>query len=177
MTSAYARAASAPGAGLALPTPAHYRMVQLALGPTTGWEPLTGDFLGPMPGYRWHVSQCSFLGYFAVNALPVPNNSGGPAVGWFLIHDSAATETLADAVAGINLAARGLVLPMTCDQMVLGKGGFAFNCLTRLQYPICVHPGQTLRFLANINPGAVQPGPGAGSYGLATLQAIEERFA
>lgn len=142
---------------------------------TVGNEPLCVDLVGPLTGTHWALSLVNASGVFLVN--PLPAAGGPPVAGLHLVPDgSAPIESLSDAQAGINAQARGIPLPVDWTIVALGVGkGYAYVCQARLNQFLIVPNGWTIRFLANLNPGQVNPGPGVGSTAIVQAWGAVER--
>ena len=139
---------------------------------TTGWEPLVIDLSPPTPGVWWICTMCSVLGQFANN---VPRLNPSPCVGFYLVQRGRATESLADAQAGWNSDARGIILPSDLAAIDMGPtAGYPFAGWVHAAARIMIPGDSFLRFIASANPGTTQPGPGAGSFGTLSAQVETE---
>jgi hypothetical protein len=143
---------------------------------TTGDEPLIIDLLLPSyPGKHWIVEQLSLRATLITRG---PTTAGGfpPNTGLFLCPPGTPSESLTEAQAGINLAARPLMLPMGPPGANVATVGvtFAFALQLAAGFKCTVPYGWFLRAIVSCLQGTATPGPGAGSSGMLTALAVLE---
>lgn len=76
-----------------------------------GDEPIVIDLAPPMSGQHYRVHELSAIGLLPVATGRPLIGGGSPLGGLFLVPASESVESLLDAIAGINIPARGLILP------------------------------------------------------------------
>lgn len=137
------------------------------------------DLLLPgKPDEHWIVEQASVIAGLVTRA---PTLSGGfpPNTGIFLCPPSTPSESLAESIAGINLAARPIMLPLGPPGNAagtVGAGAFAFTFALQLAPGFkCTVPYQWfLRAIISCLQGSATPGPGVGSRATFTALAVRE---
>jgi len=127
---------------------------------------------------HWIVEQASLV---AGLTLRGPTTSGGfpPNTGIFLCPPGTVTEQLSESIAGINLAARPLMLPLGppgSSVATVGAGTFPQTFALQLApgFKATVPYGWFLRAIVSCLQGSATPGPGAGSRGVFTALAYRE---
>lgn len=146
---------------------------------TAGDEIILIDLQLPgFPGQHWIVEQASVIAGLVTRA---PTTAAGdpPNTGIFLCPPGTPIETLAQSVAGINLAARPIMLPMGppgSTVATVGAGVFPFTKALQLApgFKATVPYGWFLRAIISCLQGSATPGPGAGSTALFTALAVRE---
>ncbi len=143
---------------------------------TVGDEPLIVDLQLPAtPGKHWIVELVSFV---ATLALRGPSTAGGfpPNSGIFLCQPGTPGESLAEAQAGINMAARPILLPLGIPGANVGTVGASFTWAMTSQAGMktTVPLGYVLRAIVSCLQGTATPGPGVGSRGTLTVLATLE---
>lgn len=146
---------------------------------TAADENMIIDLLLPgFPGQHWIVEQASLI---AGLTLRGPTTAGGfpPNTGIFLCPQSTVSETLAESVAGINLAARPIMLPLGPPGnavATVGAGATPFTFALQLApgFKATVPYQWFLRAIVACLQGSATPGPGAGSRGVFTALAVRE---
>jgi len=146
---------------------------------TAADEPMIIDLLLPgFPQHHWIVEQASLI---AGLALRGPTTSGGfpPNTGIFLCPPGTITESLAESVAGINLAARPIMLPLGPPGNAVGTVGagthpFTFALQLAPGFKATVPYQWFLRAIVSCLQGTATPGPGANSRGTFTALAYRE---
>ncbi len=137
------------------------------------------DLLLPgKPDEHWIVEQASLIAGLSTRA---PTAAGGfpPNTGIFLCPPSTPSESLAESIAGVNLAARPIMLPLGPPGnavATVGAGPFAFAFALQLAPGFkCTVPYQWfLRAIVSCAQGSATPGPGVGSRGTFTALAVRE---
>lgn len=153
--------------------------IYMATGLTAGWEALTVTIGNqPLPGREWIVSRLTMHG----EAMNNPQLAQSPISGLFLVPYGTVIETLADGQAaagsvGWNVASRGIPLPagvvVNSTLIPLATPRYAYTLSLTQSNPIVVPAGMTLRAVLSCNPGTLQPGPGAGSWGNLTAMGFQ----
>lgn len=141
---------------------------------TVGDEPLIVDLMLPMisPGQVGVLLAVSFIASLSTRQ---PDTRGlPPNSGLFLCPQGTNTESLAQAVAGINLGARPFALPLNDPYLNVAQVGAAPTyTLQMVMQPGTDQPIPSTWFLRAIvvcAQGSAAPGPGIGSLG--TLSAF-----
>ncbi len=140
------------------------------------------DLLLPgKPDEHWIVEQASVIAGLSVRA---PTLSGGfpPNTGIFLCPPSTPSESLAESVAGINLAARPFLLPLGPPGNSVATTGAAFPAGFPFAYALTLAPGFKatvpyqwfIRAIISCAQGTAAPGPGAGSRATFSALAVRE---
>lgn len=133
-------------------------------GVTVGNEPLVVDLpVAPKPGEHWILDSIAASGFISV-AIPPAGQLLSPVAGLFLVKQNEAPETLAQAQAGVNFAARTIPLPVLASIVPLPIGwayAIYYNGVPGKTIPA----GWTIRLVICCNPGTAAPGPGAASTG------------
>ncbi len=147
---------------------------------TTGQEPLIVDLPIPQtPGKHYIVEQVSLIALLVTRG-PSTAAAFPPNTGLFLCPPGTPKETLADATAGMNIAARaGVMLPMGppgSNVATIGAGAFPFSfALTSAPgFKMTVPYGWFLRAIVNCLQGSATPGPGTGSIGVLSAMLYQE---
>ena len=152
-------------------------------GNTSGDEPLTCETNQQTPdaGTYWLLRFVAVSGFLAKRGVI---DTASPAIGIFIVPVNAPVESLADAQSnpapayspGINLNARGIIVPMECSSPALPAGGFALSCTMDSGAAIPIPQGWTIRAIYNCYPGTPAPGPGALSQCtlIATVEVVTE---
>lgn len=127
-------------------------------------------------GKHWILEHLCFT---ALLKLRPPTN-GTPVNGLFLCAPGtpdAETLALANNGLGINLAARGLVLPIS-ERAVpveqIGLGQWVVNMTLQPGFKMTIPGSWWVRAIMNCQPGQPTPGPGAGSFGFLQGTAAQE---
>lgn len=147
---------------------------------TTGQENLIVDLTPPhLPGYHYIVEQASLIAGLVTRG---PSTAGGypPATGLFLCPPGTPGESLAEAQAGIVLAARPILIPLGppgANVNTVGAGTFAFSyALTSAPGFKCTLPyGWFIRAIVACLQGTATPGPGTGSQGILSVLCYQEK--
>lgn len=140
---------------------------------TVGQEPLIVDLALPAyPGKHWIVESLSCLVKCATRG---PSTAGGfpPNSGLFLCTPGTPGESLAEASAGISMAARPHLLPLGppgASVATVGAGAFPFTFALTLTpgFKSTVPYQCFVRAIISCLQGTATPGPGTGSVGTIT---------
>ena len=140
---------------------------------TVGQEPLIVDLLLPPTAYKHWIVEMASLRAALVTRGPTTAAGFPPNTGIFLCGPATPVETLAEATAGINLAARPFLIPLGPpggNVATVGAGGFAFTfaMVTAPGFKFTVPYGFFLRAIVSCLQGSATPGPGTGSQGTFT---------
>lgn len=142
-------------------------------GSTTGNEPLIIDLpRAPKPGEHWALDAIIAQGFLSA-AIPPAGSLLSPVSGFFLVPQNELPETLAQAQAGVNMAVRGVPLPVLASFVPLPSGWqffLAYNGVAGKPIPA----GWIVRMIICCNPGTAAPGPGALSNGVMTVTVAPE---
>jgi hypothetical protein len=147
---------------------------------TTGQEPLIIDLPIPQtPGKHYILESASLVAKLATRG-PSGASSFPPNTGLYLCPPGTPVETLADAVAGMNISARaGVLLPMGppgANVATIGAGtfGFAFALTLAAGFKMTIPYGWFLRAIVVCQQGNAAPGPGTGSIGFLSAMLYQE---
>lgn len=129
-----------------------------------GYEPLEVTIEnGPPVGKHWVVSQLIAFGNITDPAKVI---FPPVAVGFSIVQLGQQSETLDQAQAGINYAARGQLLANISYAQALDDGTVEWESFAQgaLNTPLSINSGFTVRYSMNQDPGTATPGPGPGSF-------------
>lgn len=145
-------------------------------GVTVGDEALTVDLQsGPLTDERWLVHRVTLQGECAAN----PQNAQSPISGIFLVQPGTVVESLADGQAGWNVESRGMAMPagvVVNYTFIPSTGRYAFVISLTQSSPQPIDSDTIVRAVLSCNPGTAVPGPGAGSWGMLTVQGYREQL-
>lgn len=147
---------------------------------TTGQEPLVVDLtFAAQAGFHWVAERIVFVSNLVTRA---PNSSGVPPItGLYLCPPGTRPESLTDAQASWNPAARPIPLPLNDPYLnyalvnVSGVTQYALMMVLAPGQRVTVPYGWFLRAIVTCEAGQASPGPGTGSTGTLTALMTQER--